>query len=199
MAAVPTAALPLELRSLLAGLTSATVADNQQWILLLLRQHGPSVVTLLWRMLGSEQDVLDSYQTAVCQLTAQGRQAIKTNPGGYFYRVAMNAAIGVVRSRRQQHQHEPGLADTQARRMADQMASASCDQVLDRDQMLDRLRRAIFSLPPHLRDTIVLRDMAELPYSRVAAILGITGGTARLYRRQAVSRLADLIGQEAIV
>lgn len=187
--------LPLELRSLLAGLSSATVADNQQWILSLLREHGTSVVHFLWRMLGTEQDVLDSYQTAVCQLTSHGKDAVRSNPGGYFYRIAMNAGINMLRNRRQQHLHEPAVAESQARRQPDQSTTIQ-EQVFDQQEILDRMRQAISGLPPHLRDVIVLRDLAELPYPKVAGILGITIGTARLYRCKAVVRLAELIGQE---
>lgn len=188
------AALPLELRTLLAGLSSATVADDQQWILNLLRQHGTPVVSMLWRLLGCEQAVLDSYQTAVCRLTAQGRDAVRTNPGGYFYRVAMNAALGIIRGRQQQRRHETTLAERQNQRDADRGNPGS--QVFDQQLALDRLREAIFQLPPQLRDVIVLRDLAELPYTRVASILGIRTSTARLYRCQAVARLADLLGEE---
>ncbi|HOA75650.1 MAG TPA: RNA polymerase sigma factor [Phycisphaerae bacterium] len=193
MGSTPTA-LPLELRSLLAGLSSATVADDQQWILHLLRQHGAAVVSMLWRLLGSEQEVLDAYQTAVCRLTAGGKEAARTNPGGYFYRIAMNAGISTLRHRKQHRQHEPMLADYQARRAADRAASAG--SVYDQQAALDRLREAIFHLPMYMRAVIVLRDLAELPYTRVASILGIGVGTARLYRCQAVARLADLLGQE---
>lgn len=195
MARTQATALPLELRTLLVGLTSASVADNQQWILTLLRQHGPAVVNLLWRMLGAEQDVLDSYQTAVCQLTARGKDAARTNPGGYFYRIAMNAAISILRQRKQERLHEPIVAESQARRQAD-ATCGSQDQLFDQQLVLNQLRQAVVGLPPHLRDVIVLRDLAELPYPRVASILGITIGTARLYRCKAVLRLAELIGQE---
>lgn len=195
MARTQATALPLELRTLLVGLTEASVADNQQWILTLLRQHGPAVVNLLWRVLGTEQDVLDAYQTAVCQLTSRGKDGVRTNPGGYFYRIAMNAGISLLRQRKQERQHMSAVADVQARRQADAVCGGR-QQVLDQQLVLDQLRQAVLGLPPHLRDVIVLRDLAELPYPRVASILGITIGTARLYRCKAVLRLAELIGQE---
>ncbi len=188
-------ALPLELRSLLAALQSADVADDQRWILTLLRQNGIAVVTLLWRMLGSEQDVLDAYQTAVCQLTSRGPEAATCNRSGYFYRTAVNAGISILRNRKQRRQQWPAVIDAQARRDADRAAPAA-EQAFDQRQILERMRQAIYLLPPHLRDVILLRDLAELPYSRVAALLNIRGGTARIYRRQAVVRLAGLIGRE---
>ena len=59
-------------------------------------------------------------------------------------------------------------------------------------------REAIVQLPRHLRELVLLRDLAQMPYHRVASILGITVGTARVYRRQAVLRLAELLeGAEA--
>lgn len=189
--------LPLELRRLLAGLESADIADNQQWILTLLRQEGQRIVTLLWRMLGAEADVLDAYQTAVCQITSRGRDAARDNLGGYFYRTAINAGIGIIRQRRQRRRQWSGIVDAQARRDAAHDPPAP-DHIFDQRQTLDRMRQAISQLPPHLREVILLRDMAELPYQQVAAMLNIRNGTARLYRRQAVVRLAEIMGQEAV-
>jgi RNA polymerase sigma-70 factor (ECF subfamily) len=90
------------------------------------------------------------------------------------------------------------LAEVQARRDSDRATSLDANRVFDRRLALDRMREAIFQLPPQLRDAIVLRDLAELPYARVAEILGVGVQTARLYRCQAIGRLADLIGQETI-
>jgi RNA polymerase sigma-70 factor (ECF subfamily) len=190
-------ALPLELRRLLAGLEFAQVADDQQWIVALLRAEGQRVVTLLWRMLGREQDVLDAYQTAVCQITGRGRDAVRSNLGGYFYRTAINAGIGILRDRRQRREHWPALVDARGARDASS-GPATPLQILDQRQTLERMRQAIYLLPPHLREVILLRDMAELPYMKVAAMLNIRSGTARLYRHQAVVRLAGLMGKEAV-
>ncbi len=197
MSDAPVMALPLELRTLLAGLQSAQVADDQQWVLALLRQEGARVVSMLWRMLGSPQDVLDAYQTAVCQIAGRGRQERPAHLGAYFYRTAVNAGITILRSRRQRLRQWPAVVEAQARRDSAREAPDP-RRVLDQREMIERMRDAIFRLPPHLRDVIVLRDLGELPYSRVAAILNIRGGTARLYRRQAVVRLADLMGRETL-
>ncbi|HSW44199.1 MAG TPA: sigma-70 family RNA polymerase sigma factor [Phycisphaerae bacterium] len=193
MTHVQTTALPLELRFVLAGLASAEVADDQQWILALLRQQGAIVLTVLWRMLGSEPEVLDAYQTAVCSLTAKGRESIGPNPGGYFYRTAVNTAIEVIRARQRRQTHWPRIARIQRQSDSPDGVPAICDQ----REMLERMRLAICELPRHLRNVIILRDLAQLPYADVARMLGIRPGTARLYRRLAVIRLADLMGGEA--
>ena len=193
MAQVASAALPLELRTVVAGLVSADVSDDQQWIVGLMRKHGLAVVTLLWRMLGSEQDVLDAYQTAICRLTARGPDGLGSNPSGYFYRSVANAGIEVLRARQRQRACWPTVVDLQRRRSEDKPQPIGLDQ----REMIDKMRQAICQLPSHLRNVIVLRELAELPYAHVARILGIRNGTARLYRREAILRLADMIGREA--
>jgi RNA polymerase sigma factor (sigma-70 family) len=189
MTQVQTIALPLELRGVLAQLASAEVADDQQWIISLLRQQGPTVLAVLWRMLGSEQEVLDAYQTAVCQLAIRGERGLGMNPAGYFYQTAVNTAIEALRARRRQAAHWPRIA-----RLRESQGSAGASAVCDQREMLERMRQAICKLPRHLRNVVILRDLAQLPYSEVTRILGIRSGTARLYRHQAVARLADLIG-----
>ena len=59
-----------------------------------------------------------------------------------------------------------------------------------------RLRHAIAQLPAHLRNVIVLRDLSRMPYEEVGRTLGIDPATARVYRRHAVVKLAELIGAE---
>ncbi len=193
MARAQSIPLPLELRSLLAGLPVADVPDDQRWIVALMRKEGLIIINLLWRMLGSEEDVLDAYQTAVCRLTARGERAIGSNRFGYFYRTAMNTGIEILRRRKRRREHWPAI------RQAHQQRPVGPPDVerFDQREVLQRMRRAICQLPPYLRNVVILRDLGELPYAQVSRILGIRPGTARLYRRHAVVRLAELIGREA--
>jgi RNA polymerase sigma factor (sigma-70 family) len=158
-----------------------------------MRKHGLAVITLLWRMLGSEPDVLDAYQTAICRLTARGKDGLGSNPSGYFYRTVANAGIEVLRVRQRQRACWPSIVDVQRRRSEERAEAGGFDQ----REILEKMRQAICQLPTHLRNVIVLRELAELPYSHVARILGIRSGTARLYRREAIVRLSHLMGREA--
>jgi RNA polymerase sigma-70 factor (ECF subfamily) len=167
----------------------ARVGHDQQWILALIAKQGHLVVSLLWRMLGSEQDALDAYQSTICRLISQGQEAIGTNQAGYFYRAAMNAGIEMLRMRRRRRNHWPAVLDSWSRRQPECDSPCELDTVED----LGQLRDAIAKLPPHLRDVIVLRELAGLPYRQIADILHIGVATSRLYRRQAVLRLADLL------
>ena len=69
--------------------------------------------------------------------------------------------------------------------MLDHATAATKISVLQKE-----LRSAIARLPEYLREVIALRDLAEMPYSQVAKILGITASSARAYRSKAVTLLA---------
>lgn len=192
MSRLQAVAVPLELRLPLTEFSPAEVADDQRWILALMRKQGPGVVDMLWRMLGCEGDVLDAYQTAVCNLTARGRQRIASNSAGYFYRTAMNAALEILRAQKRRRMHWPAVVEAHRRRDTASTPALGVTQ----NEATERLRAAICRLPGQLQRVVVLRDLAQLPYRRVAGILGIKVSTARLYRRQAVVRLAAILGEE---
>lgn len=194
MASIQPIPLPFELRSVVESLGTAQERHEQDWILGIIRQQGRLVVSLLWRMLGSEQDALDAYQSAICRLIAQGQEAIGTNRAGYFYRAAMNAGIEMLRVRRRRQRHWPAVVDACSRHPDDVDIALDC---ADHPEDVERLHQAILRLPPHLRDVVVLREMAGMPYHQVSAILGVGAATARLYRRQAVLRLGRLLGARA--
>jgi RNA polymerase sigma factor (sigma-70 family) len=67
---------------------------------------------------------------------------------------------------------------------------------LDSKYLQEILRSHIARLPEHLRNVVTLRDLAELSYTQVGRILGISAGTARVYRCKAVQLLAVWMSEE---
>lgn len=183
------ASLPASLRGVLEELASADAAASQRWIVSLLQEQGPGVIHVLWRMLGREQDVLDVYQTVVCHLASRGPALAGRNRAAYFYRSAINAAIESIRRHRRERERLPRVAATV--RWVDDTPACPEPQ-----QIMERLRGAVHALPAHLRDVVVLRDLSGMKYRQVASILNITSGTARVYRRQAIVRLAAMLARE---
>lgn len=178
--------LPVGLSGLLKELAAARSDAGEHWILRPLQEYGASVINTLWRMLGREQDVLDAYQNVVCQLAARGPGRIGANRAAYLYRSAINAAIEQMRRRKREREHLGRFAeglDSEGR-----MCDGDSDPASDGET--ERLRKAILGLPGQLRDVIVLHDLSGLDYRRVAGIMNITPGTARVYRRHAIVRLA---------
>jgi len=183
-------AIPVSLKDLAASVTREVAASRQGWILSVMDRCGPAVVVMLWRMLANEQDVLDAYQDCICRVMERGRDGVGRSADRYLYRTAANVAIDMIRRRQLRRRHQAPLGRHLTGARGGPTSGVTESTVL--------LRQAIVQLPRHLRELVLLRDLAQMPYHRVASILGITVGTARVYRRQAVLRLADLLeGTEA--
>ena len=58
------------LRQNILGFADAldSVGTDRQWVLSVMQSHGNELVTLLWRILGNEQDVCDVYQSTFLRL-----------------------------------------------------------------------------------------------------------------------------------
>ena len=158
---------------------------SQRWVLSAMQTHGPALIRLLWRILGNEQDVCDAYQDTFLQL-AHRRQGRKPDHiRAFVFRTASNVAVRVLRRKkchetacRALAQRQPGTAEVHG---ADD---------LDARQVREALRRCIARLPDGLQGVVLLRDLAEMPYAQVAATLGITVATARVYRHRALRLLS---------
>ncbi len=188
-------AIPVWAAELIAATESSSASRSQRWLLVLMKQHGAGVVQLLWRMLANEQDVLDAYQDCVCRLVQRGPSHLGRHRQAYFYRTAVNVAVSLIRRRQCRRRHAQRAADVLVSNYERRLAAQNVAGLDERD-LADRLRVALSNLPDRLRDVVVLRDLAEMPYRQVAKTLSITPGAARVYRRHAILRLAEQLGAE---
>jgi len=146
-------------------------------------------------MLGREADVMDAYQDCFCKLATRAHRLNPRKARAYVYRTASNIALDLLRVRVRQEAHWEGI---KAARTEVQEARAAADRPdPESGPQLARLREALTELPPHLRNVIVLRDLGQLPYAEVGKMLKIDPTTARVYRRHAVVRLAEIMQGEA--
>ena len=167
----------------------ATVKQAYGWIIRIIESDGPAILRMLWRILGNQADVMDAYQDCFCKLAARKNERDLGNPKAYAYRTATNIAIEMIRVRSRRRAHLAAVA-------AGRDNEAPPKRVEDMDvERLARLRDAIGRLPAHLGNVVVLRDLSRLPYAEVGRTLGIDPATARVYRRHAVVRLAELLGE----
>lgn len=169
-----------------------TVDQSQVWILSAMHRYGQELVTMLWRILGNEQDVCDAYQSTFLQLAHyQGRQKPE-HVKAYVFRTASNIAISALRHR----VTEKKRLSSALGRIDVHRGLASPEKELDSKFLVETLRCCMAQLPEHLRNVIVLRDLAELSYAQIGEMLGITSGTARVYRCKAIQLLAVWMGKE---
>ena len=162
-----------------------SVQKSQRWVLVSMQEYGPALVTMLWRILGNGEDVCDAYQDTFLRLAHLPDKNKPANVHSYLFRTASNVAISMLRRKQLQRKHQQVLSKEYE---ADQD-----EPVNDLDSMnLQRgLREAISKLPDYLGDVVVLRDLAQMPYAQVAAILGIRVAAARVYRHKAIKLLAS--------
>ncbi|MFC1766244.1 RNA polymerase sigma factor [Planctomycetota bacterium] len=165
----------------LAGVES--VPADQRWIVSTMGRYGHELVTLLWRILGNEQDVCDAYQTTFLQLAHLDGGRKPKQLKAYVFRTASNVAISMIRSKAAARRRADGLAENQR--------AIQPTLEVDQQELVEKLRYFIGQLPDHLREVIVLRDLVEMPYRRIAQTLGITAGSARVYRCKAMQILAE--------
>jgi RNA polymerase sigma factor (sigma-70 family) len=166
-----------------------SIAESQRWVLSAMQKHGQELVTMLWRILGNEQDVCDAYQDTFLQLAhfRAGRKPRYVK--AYVFRTANNVAISMLRRRiaERKRQSQPGTGKETAHSPAKE---------LDAKYLQETLRTCITQLPEHLRNVLTLRDLAQMSYHQVGKVLGISAGTARVYRCKAIQLLAVWMNKE---
>jgi RNA polymerase sigma-70 factor (ECF subfamily) len=175
---------------------------SQRWVLSTMQRHGQDLVTMLWRILGNEQDVCDAYQDTFLQLAHHESRGKPEHVKAYIFRTATNVAISMLRRRAVEKRLSSAFANTaspQACLPGKTHTGASANspfRELDAKYLRQTLRYYIAQLPEHLRNVITLRDLAEMSYAHVGRILGISEGTARVYRCKALQLLAVWMSKE---
>ncbi|RJP36160.1 MAG: RNA polymerase sigma factor [Phycisphaerales bacterium] len=170
-------------------------ASVHRWYARVIRDDGPGILRMLWRMLGNEQDVLDAYQESWCLLAQLGTPRDVRSVRAYVYRTASNVAVEMIRRRKRRQGHWDAIVERYQRVAGDNEACGADVEVVDGDGRVvdvETLRGLVSELPPHLRNVIILRDLGGMKYREVGGVLGIDAATARVYRRQAILRLAEL-------
>lgn len=169
-----------------------SVDQSQRWILSAMQCNGPALVTMLWRITGNAEDVSDAYQETFLRLAHLPNQQKPDNIRAYLFRAASNVAITLLRQKRL---HAASIQEIARVRRDSYLSDTAGD--LDGRHLQKKLRDAIAQLPDYLGDVVVLRDLAELSYSQVAATLGITSTAARVYRHKAIGLLAQWLAKDS--
>jgi len=174
---------------LFSSAVAETVDQSQRWILSAMHRYGQELVTMLWRILGNEQDVCDAYQSTFLQLAHYQARQKPEHVKAYIFRTASNIAISALRHRVTEKKRLSRVVDVHG-------GFDSPERELDSKLLVETLRCCMAQLPEHLRNVVVLRDLAELSYAQIGEMLGITAATARVYRCKAIQLLAVWMGKE---
>jgi RNA polymerase sigma-70 factor (ECF subfamily) len=146
------------------------------------------ICQVTYRVTGNPEDASDAAQEAFLKAfrslrSFRGDAAF----GTWLHRIAVNAALDIVRRRPPQTYDllEAAATPTDAQ-----------DRELERREVQRRIHRAILALPTDQRVAVVLRDIQGLSYGEIASVLQVPVGTvrSRLSRARETLRsaLADL-------
>ena len=139
----------------------------------LLRRHHPRLLALCRRLTGDPTDAEDACQEALVALARglgrfDGRSAFTT----WAYRVTTNTCLDELRRRRRRP--VPGLGPAE-----EAAAASAASDPSDRVAVRLDVDAALAAIPPDFRAAVVLRDLCQLSYEEIAAVLEVPVGTVR--------------------
>lgn len=169
-------------------LVAAAQGDDRAALERLLRLHHDRIYALCRRITGNDADAADATQESLLAIVRglprfDGRSSFST----WTYRVTSNVCLDELRRRRRRPL--VGLPDTG--RGDDPAPVVALDAtVAERLRLDDALAR----LPEDFRVAVVLRDVVDLDYAEIAAVLDIPPGTVRSRIARGRAALAELLG-----
>ena len=153
-------------------------AANQATLSRLLDEHGASLVLYAQQWCHVPEDVV---QEAFVRLMRQ--RPLPENTVGWLYRVVRNEAVSASRSSGRRARHEAAAGSKR-----EPWFKSAGDDAIDASAAV----AALESLPIEQREAIVLRYVADLSLSEVAAVLGIPEGTAKSHIFRGLAKLRAL-------
>jgi RNA polymerase sigma-70 factor (ECF subfamily) len=156
----------------------------------LLARHQPRIYAVCRRMMPSEADAADASQDALIAVVRSldrfdGRAAFST----WTYRIAVNACIDELRRRKRR----PVLAPDAS--LPEPNATGPDHETLVADRELVTL--ALQQVPEPFRTAVVLRDVADLDYAEISAVLDVPVGTVRSRIARGRAELGRALGNQS--
>lgn len=133
-------------------------------------EHHQRVFRAAYRVTGNAQDAEDVLQTVFLRLARQGEGAQKVGSlSSYLYRSAVNAALDVIRDRREKVDVGP-----EALERAGGEAPDGPDRVQEAAEVRAWLRRALGRLSPQAAEIFTLRYLEGHQNRDIARMLGLS-------------------------
>ena len=181
-----------------AALVRAAQGGNREALDQLFRRHYARLHGVCRRITGNDADAADATQEAmIAMVRALTRFDGRSSFGTWAYRIATNASLDELRRRRRRplvagRDHDHGTHHGHdLHEHADPSAGERIEQLGDRQQ----IDVALAALPEDFRVPVVLRDVADLGYAEIAAILDVPVGTVKSRIARGRAMLASTISR----
>jgi len=168
----------------------------------LVAHHAAPLLAVTRRLLGDEHEAQDALQDAfISAFKALPRFEGGSRLSTWLHRIAVNAALMRLRTRRRRHEVAiesmlPSFRDDGHRVVTGEAWSESAESLLERSETRDKVRGAIDRLPDDYRTVLLLRDIEELDTAEAAEVLQTTPGAVKVRLHRARQALRHLLEQE---
>lgn len=174
-----------------SALVALAAAGRREAFDVIVERHRRAVYQVCYRFVNNHEDAADLAQEAFVRAWRglprfKGEAALST----WLYRIAVNVCLNKVGTR---------APVTEPLEDADRFEDTSVERPgasLDRAERARAVRRAIQSLPPRQRATLILRMYHELPHQQIADILGSSVGSVKANFFHALANLKRILGSE---
>jgi RNA polymerase sigma-70 factor, ECF subfamily len=173
------------------ALVAEAVAGNRDAFDLIVERHRRAVYQVCFRFVNNHEDANDMAQDVFVRAwrglrNFKGQSALST----WLYRIAVNVCLNRVSAKRiasEPIDEGEGFEDTRIEGAAHAML---------REERATTVRRAIRSLPPKQRATLIMRTYHDMSHQQIADILGSSVGAVKANFFHALSNLKKILGQE---
>lgn len=127
----------------------------------------------------AEEAVQEAFLRAIRAASRfNGNSSLKT----WLLKITRNCCYNLIKKRRRHRSVEADLADRPDGQSPPERSAETADE-------LARLKRQVDRLPDVQREAFVLRHVHEMPYERIAEIVGVPTGTVKSRLHHAVASL----------
>jgi RNA polymerase sigma-70 factor (ECF subfamily) len=138
--------------------------------------HLDDAVNLAWWLCGNRADAEDIVQEAVLRAFKYFDRFSGEKARPWLLAIVRNTGTSWMAKNRPRHLTLVGdPAEAETERPED--SAPSPEQQSERRQLRQQIDRAVAALPPDFREVILLREIQELSYKEIAAVLDVPIGT----------------------
>ena len=166
----------------------------------LVRQHTRKVYALCYRFTGSGSEAQDLTQDVFLRVfrTLRTFQSAEGSFGTWLARVTRNLLIDHYRRTRQDRVTDSIEDQLPVLEQVGAAAPARPDRVLAGREASEILQATLQRLSPDLREAVILRDLQEMEYREIAAVLEIPEGTVKSRINRGRAELGRLLRKQKL-
>ncbi len=155
----------------------------------LIRRHATPLLTFICRMVGDRHRAEELFQEVFLAVWIKRHQyQFPRSFKNWLYAIALNKCRASCRGRSRWQLALPATALDE--RLTTEVSPA---ESLMASETADQVGRAIQALPPQQRAVVTLRIWENMPYPRIASIVGCTEATARSHMHLGLAGLRRLL------